>query len=363
MTAQTSRNHWKIETGWLKSSSFDALFIFGILFLAVGSGLIVWVRPELFIPVLFIDLWFLGYHHVISTFTKLAGTQADRQENKFFLYQLPWIVLGVVLCLSLTIGIWSIVTIYFFWQWYHYTRQSYGISAFYRRKVVFSETNILDHPYFQQAVIWCVPIWGVLHRCAQGWDEFLFLPVYLPAVPDWCVTLAAIASFMILSTWLVGRIYAWYCGQLALGQTLFIMSHIVAFYVGYILIDDINTGWLVANIWHNAQYILFVWLYNTYRFREPEKEITHKSDRFLAWASQPKPMRILAYFVACLAITTIFYGSIQFGFKMAIGNNVELLALVYIVIFQTVNFHHYVVDSYIWKARKPKHQKVMNLRQ
>ena len=34
---------------------------------------------------------------------------------------------------------------------------------------------------------------------------------------------------------------------------------------------------------------------------------------------------------------------------------------VYIVTFQTINFHHYVVDGLIWKARKKTHQKVMGI--
>ncbi|NJR71545.1 MAG: alpha/beta fold hydrolase, partial [Synechococcales cyanobacterium CRU_2_2] len=32
------------------------------------------------------------------------------------------------------LGLWSIVTLYLYWQWFHYTRQSWGISQVYRRK-------------------------------------------------------------------------------------------------------------------------------------------------------------------------------------------------------------------------------------
>ena len=31
---------------------------------------------------------------------------------------------------------------------------------------------------------------------------------------------------------------------------------------------QLNHGWLVLNIWHNAQYILTVWLFNNNRFKE-----------------------------------------------------------------------------------------------
>jgi hypothetical protein len=32
-----------------------------------------------------------------------------------------------------------------------------------------------------------------------------------------------------------------------------------------------------------------------------------------------------------------------------------------IFIYQTLNFHHYIVDSLIWKVRKPRMQKTMEL--
>lgn len=36
--------------------------------------------------------------------------------------------------------------------------------------------------------------------------------------------------------------------------------------VVYVLITDITVGWLVINVWHNAQYMLFVWMFNNRRF-------------------------------------------------------------------------------------------------
>ncbi len=45
---------------------------------------------------------------------------------------------------------------------------------------------------------------------------------------------------------------------------------------------------------------------------------------------------------------------------MLFGHDPATVALLYVVAFQTVNFHHYIVDSRIWKARKKQHQEVMN---
>lgn len=346
---------WQYQNNWLSGFRFDSLFIFGVLGVALLSGFIVWHNPALFAPVLFLDLWFLGYHHVISTFTKLAGTPEDRAENKFLIYQLPFLVILAVIVLARFVGLWSIITIYFFWQWYHYVRQSYGVSSFYHRK---AEFKIEEPKWLNQATLWSIPVWGLLYRCHQGWDKFLGQEFWTPYVPGALVVIAGLVSLGLLGYWVLTRFLAFSEGRLPLGQTMFMASHFTAFYVGYIFIPDINIGWLVANIWHNAQYILFVWLYNTNRF----KNVDNDSETVIAWASQIKPVRIMAYFVGCLIITTILYKSLMIGFGSLAGEDVLLLTTFYVVAFQTINFHHYIVDSLIWKARKKKHQQVMGIK-
>ena len=123
-----------VGPGWLLSARFDRHFIATTAAVAILSGIAVAMRPGLFIPILMLDLWLLGYHHVISTFTKLAGTKQDRKDNWMLIYPLPVLVLVAVAGLASTFGIWTVVTIYLFWQWFHYTRQSWGIAAFYKRK-------------------------------------------------------------------------------------------------------------------------------------------------------------------------------------------------------------------------------------
>ena len=349
---------WTYETAWLSGFRYDSFFIFGVLGLALFSGAIVLYDPALFVPVLFLDLWFLGYHHVIATFTKLGGTKEDREENKFLIYYLPFIVVAVVGGLAFGIGIWIISTIYFFWQWYHYTRQSYGISSFYHRK---SSNAPSENKLLVQSVIWAIPVWGILHRCSQGWDEFLFHPIWLPAVPEYVATTAGFLAMSLVFYWAILRLMDFKNGRLSLGSTYFMISHFIAFYVGYILMDDIVVGWLVANVWHNAQYILFVWLYNTKRFKNYDNDPEGIS--YLGWMSQTQPIRIFMYFLTCLVITTLIYSSMQKGLEFIAQGDKNFMLLLYITCFQALNFHHYIVDSLIWKARKKQTQTVMNLKQ
>jgi hypothetical protein len=348
----------RFQGGWLLSPGYDLTLIFGVLVLALGSGITVALRPEWFVYVLLTDLWLLGYHHVISTFTKLAGTKEDRQENRFLIYYLPFIVLGATVAIGMTVGIWAIITIYFFWQWYHYVRQSYGIAVFYIRKQEKPAPDLQEEKWLNNLVIWSVPIWGVLYRCSQGWEEFLFQKVWLPPVPLLVVQLAGTIALASTLAWIITRIIAWSQNRLSLAHTFFVASHICAFYVGYIAIEHINIGWLTANIWHNAQYVLFVWLYNTNRFKNPSAET---KGVWIAWLSQRNWKRIIAYFTFCLVATSAFYGALIYGFKTFVANK-EVLLMLYVLAFQTLNFHHYVVDSLIWKARHKKNRAIMDVK-
>ena len=371
MTTQTDIQKNGFQTAWLDSLGFDAVLIVGVFVLAVVSGVIVSIKPDLFVPVMLADVWLLGYHHVISTFTKLAGTQEDRKQNWFLIYLLPLIVLLAVSILtfvagkfnvveatlkshSVPPGIWAVVTIYLFWQWFHYTRQSWGIAAFYKRKAGMKPPKNI---HLDQAVFWAIPVWGILNRCAQGWNEFLFLPVWMPSIPMELANAVGVFAIISLGYWAYQRFQNYREGNLSIGLTLFELSHFAVFYIGYIALAEINHGWLVANIWHNAQYILFVWLYNTNRFKHVDKGEVG----IMAWLSQKTPMHALLYFTLCLAATTFFYKNMQIILSHVSNGEIALFMTLNVVIFQTVNFHHYIVDSIIWKARNKKNQKVMKV--
>ena len=138
------------------------------------------------------------------------------------------------------------------------------------------------------------------------------------------------------------RVIAWRRGDIAPAHTLFMVSHHVIFFTGYLLIPDVTYGWLVLNIWHNAQYILFVWLQNNSRF----KDGIDSSARFLSRLSQPG--NAATYFAVCLLISTIAYGVIS-ATGTAVGDiGLPLLVLIYM----TINFHHYIVDGVIWRSKR-----------
>ena len=336
------------EEGWLRNRTFDTIFVRGILLLALFSGFVVLVRPDLFAVVLIADLWLLGYHHVIATFTRLAFDRQSLREYRFYVFVLPFIVFGATFAVAWTLGVWIVATVYLYWQWFHYTRQSWGISRVYAAK---SDGLVRDDPTFAQAVFYLVPLWGILHRSWQAPGEFLFVELRVVPVPELVVDIVGAAAMVTLLVWAIDRLRAWQLGRLPVAHTWYMVSHFVVFYVGYLLIDDITFGWLVINVWHNAQYILFVWLFNTNRYKEG---IDPKA-KFISTISQPG--NVMRYLFWCLVISTVVYMTAATLTRNQIVAGLPLMVLVY----QAINFHHYVVDSLIWKVRKKPMRETLDL--
>lgn len=329
------------RVGMLRDPAFDGMMILGCLAVAFLSGVVVLIEPSLLPIVILIDVWLLGYHHVVSTYTRLVFDKKSFQEHKFLIIYLPFIVLAAVVAIAHGVGIWALTTIYLYWQWFHYTKQSWGVGQAYRRK---QSKLVIEDERLLQAVFYLLPLWGILYRSWQAPDTFLFVEVYTFPVHRIFVDIAGAAAIAVIAAWAWGRFKMWRQGVLPTAHTHYTLSHLAVFGVGYLVIEDITVGWLVINVWHNLQYILFVWFYNTQRFKQGVSE----ESKLLSTLSQPQNW--IHYFAFFTVITVAIYLSIAFS--------KEWLALVglapLIIVYQTINFHHYIVDGIIWKMRKPK---------
>lgn len=324
---------------WLRDAQFDLWFVVGILCVAVTTAAVVVREPALFAPILIFDLWFLGYHHVISTYTRLCFDRKSFAEHRHpQLTVLPVAVAAGTLAALWAFGLWAIVSIYFYWQWFHYTRQSWGISRAYRGK---DRDALYEDGWLDQAIFYALPVLGILYRSWQAPSQFLGLDFRVVPVPAGLVEAAGWVAAGLLGVWVFRRYRAWREGRLALAHTLYMLSHFAIFTIGYLAIDSIDFGWLAINMWHNAQYILFVWMFNTKRFKDgPDPDAP-----FLSYISQPQ--RLWLYLATCLAITGVIYWGVLRTVDWLFFAGLSAT----VVLYQIVNFHHYVVDSRIWKVR------------
>jgi hypothetical protein len=329
--------------GWIRDRTFDLWFIAGLAALALAVGATVIAAPALFMVVLFADIWLLGYHHVVATFTRLCFDRASAREHWALLTWIPLAILAGVILLVQTTGLWILTSVYLYWQWWHYTRQSYGVARIYQRK---AGTVQSDDPRLHQLVMYGLPTWGILYRSHQDPGSFLGGPLWVVPVPEIAVTVVAVATILTLGWWLATRVAAWQRGELPPAHTLYVLSHVVVFAVGYLAIDDLTVGWLVVNVWHNAQYLLFVWLFNSNRYRGG-------LDPAAPWLSSLcQPENAARYLLVCLGIGVAIYGGIRtFVPTMAAA----------VIISQAINFHHYVADALIWKARTRPIQRTLGL--
>lgn len=326
---------------WLRSAPFDIGFVVGILALAAVTGALVVAHPALFAPILVFDLWFLGYHHVISTYTRLCFDRKSFAEHRRpLLTTLPVAVVAATLAAVAVFGLWIVVSVYFYWQWFHYTRQSWGVSRAYRGK---DRDALYEDGWLDQAIFYALPVLGILVRSYQNPGLFIGAELRVIAVPAIAVDLASSATLTLLGVWLFRRYQAWREGRLALAHTLYMLSHFTIFAVGYLVIADVTYGWLAINIWHNAQYILFVWMFNARRFKDgPDPQAP-----LLSYISQPQ--RLWLYLTTCLAITGVVYWGLLRTIDWLFFAGMSAT----VVLYQIVNFHHYIVDSRIWKVRSP----------
>lgn len=332
--------------GWLRNPSFDLTFILAVPLIAIAAGMAVWIQPELFYPLLVADLWLLGYHHVVATFTRTAFDLESFREHRALNLYVPVAIALAVTLIALSFGTWFLATIYLHWQWYHYTRQSEGIAKAYIGK---NPDRATGDPRWMRVVFYAVPIAGILHVSARAPQQFLFMPVQTLPVPMEVVWLADAIAVIAVSAWLLYQIKAAIQGRLAVSYFLYMLSHFAIYLTAYILVERINHGWLTINIWHNAQYILFVWLFNNKRFNG-RLDDKHK---LLSTLSQSN--RFPLYIITCLVISTGVYVMVQhYGVDFISSSLGVSVAVATVITYQTINFHHYIVDSRIWKLRKQK---------
>ncbi len=334
-----------MQSAWLKDARFDLSLIFGVALLAAGMAGVTVFWPLLFLPVLAAHSWLFGYEHLWATYTRLLLHKDDRSRHRnLILFALPVVLIGLY-GVGLAFGLTGIYVLYFVGQFHHTVRQSWGMAQQYRHQ---AGGMSWDSARLSEITLWSVPIWGFLHRASQRPDEFLFQSFWLPPVSQVMVHAAAITSCVLWSVWIYTRAVAFRRGELPLGHTSYMLSHLAIFFGGYILIDELCSGWLLVNVWHNVQYIVYVWLFNRRRF------VTgiHPQARALSWVSQPGYTRAAAYFLASVALALpIYYLLPQFGLSLdALLKNTGVPIAVILALGLT--FHHYLVDAIIWKRRQ-----------
>lgn len=310
---------------------FDAVFILGTLVLAMGLGALASLSPGALVAVVWVDVWLFANPHVVATFTRIGVRAGGGKRHWFLIIGLPVVVFAGVLVTALAWEVVGLFTLYFTAQAWHVARQSFGIARAYRR----AGSGDTRPDRLSEALIYLVPAWGVLARCAQVPETFLGYPIHLPVVPVFVVDAFGFVAIACGAAWVLRQTCAALAGRADWRHDGFVASHVCVSLVAYLATNDITLGWVVVNAWHNLQYLLFVWVQNLRRDG-------------VSPASTPALAKLAArYGGLCLTLGAALYLVVDWA-----GTRLLWLGLPTVLIAHfTLNFHHYVVDSVIWKRR------------
>ena len=325
---------------FIRSEVFDTALLVLPLLTGLTAATIVLQDFRLFPMLLVADIWLLGYHHVVATYTRLAFPSDALRRNRFLAVDLLLLMTAGTLALALTAGTWVVASAFLYLQWFHYMRQGYGIARMYFRATPEGQTAGARDTS-ADLVIYLVPIYAIAARSASMGELFLDLPVKTLVLPEGVITALGLLAAAATVAWAVRSVASYWRGTLNVLYTCFILSHVAIFLNAYILIDNPNVGWLAINVWHNFQYVMVVWMMNAKRYAGS----TDPAGGFIARISQPG--RIVTYFMSCVAISTIVY-LVLGRVVIAVGGGLAVTAGIYM----GINFHHYVVDALIWKRRR-----------
>jgi len=323
------------------SAPFDLTLLVAPALAGLLAGAVAVADPRLYAPLLLADIWLLGYHHVVATYTRMTFDVRSLRRHRFLAVDLLVLMTALTLLVAFTTGAWVIASAFLYLQWFHYMRQGYGISRMYFRATQAGQVAG-SRDTLTEAVIYLVPIYAIAARSATLGDTFLNLPVKAIVLPPEVVSALGALAAMAVGAWVLQTARQIASGSFAPAYTGFVLSHIAIFLAAYVVIDNANAGWLAINVWHNLQYVLVVWMTNVKRFAggiDPEA-------RFLSRISQPR--RVVSYFSWCIAISTVVYLGIDRVAGFLLGPGITAT----IGVYMGINFHHYVVDAVIWRRKR-----------
>lgn len=317
----------------------DWVFIFGPLVLALGLGLLASLSSAMLMAIVLVDVWLFANPHLVATYTRLGACAADARRHWFLLFFLPMLVLAGVIATALAYEVAGLFTLYFIAQTYHVARQSFGIARACRR----AESGPFRGDRLAEGLVYLFPVWGLLDRCAAAPQTFLNYPIQLPPVSAQVADTMGVVALACGGRWLLRQCRAALAGKIKWRHDAFVASHLCVSLAAYMWIADITAGWLAVNIWHNLQYLLFVWAQNIRRDGQAEDGPKTRGDCAGLWKNAAR------YCSVCLLLGAAFYQAADWA-----GTQFLWLGLPTVLIAHfTLNFHHYLVDGVIWKRRRP----------
>lgn len=270
--------------------------IYIVPWILVGLGaLAVHIHPVSLTLLFSLNVWCLSMPHSFSTYTRHDLRSASVAMRALILFIIFFILLNITMN---RMGFVTIYSFYFYWQQFHYTKQNMGIGIWKKQNRTQKELLIDYAFYFLTSIL------SIAASFSDGGIQFFGYSLINPFTiltfnPHYVIGF----NLLILILYIYQRPLAW---KMAI-------THSLIYSLAYLLLNNFVLGWILLNIFHNSQYLIFM---------KQEESNLH----FLLYAA---------------ALTIAIY----------LVLHVDTLISLTIAIMLSLNFTHYVFDTFIWKKK------------
>lgn len=254
-------------------------------------------------PVLFaVNIWGLSMPHTFSTFTR---GDLRRPKVSAIALVLFFLLAISIYAASFKFGLVLVYSFYFYWQQFHYTKQNMGIGVW-DQGTRSKKERIIDEAFF--FLITIISILGIFSgESIQFFAYQLINPIKLSLNSNLAIALNTILFLIYIF--------------LRPKNIKMAFTHTLIFSFSYLMINNFAIGWLLLNILHNSQYLIFMY---------------QKEKNFL-------------FIIYAVILSLIFYGLVTISAKS--GNFFFIPITISIVLMLALNFTHYLFEAFIWKKK------------
>ncbi len=333
---------------WMVSPAFDLTFFVATALVTLGP----WIAMERYhvdpFKVIAAVAIVGNGPHLISTWTRVYLDGNERTKRPFHYYVMPLALaafVGIMMFGVETPRSRTVRTVLFYWAFWHFLMQNWGILRIYQRRSGDASRWISQ---LERVVLWLGALWPLAHRLFTGPWSLFGAEVKHPNLDPWMVNGLLVALCVVGGFYVAIRI-----GQALRGERvpwvrpLMLLASFFGFLVPFVLIKrNGSAAFAAAACWHALQYLGIVWFYNHNRW----KGGVDPRARFVSWISQPG--RVPFYFFGLLGIAGIVYGLMNLAALVVL--DAETWGT---LVWTSLTFGHYYLDGVIWKLRKPELQK------
>lgn len=270
--------------------------------------------PQYFLYVFLFDIWLLSHPHAVATFFKQGTFKKLSPIVLCLVIAFFFVLLGFI---AYKFGHVALFNVYFFTQWFHYMRQNYGITIkhYHERKSF--------HYQLQRVLLHLVPILALLNLNSKGPAVFFGYYVFFPTFPA-SLNIYIQTLFALIILVFIFKSYLDYKNKnFSINYFLYFLSNYILYAWAYFYQDNFIYGWLGLTFYHNIQYLIFTWKFNS----------NYQSNQ-----------AFYQFYAIATTLSLLVFGLIEYN-----GGLVYSAVSIAFVATLTVNFTHYLYDSIIWR--------------